>query len=349
MKFAGFFHRIRFKPIYLLWLVALILVVRVFRSFPLNDVWLTLRQLSLGDIVILAAINVLVFALFTSRWWLFLSALGQRIHFLSLFRYRLAGFSLSYFTPGPQFGGEPLQVFLTRERQNVPGTSAVAAITLDKMLELVVNYSFLILGILLTLKVGLGGGSVSFRVLPFAIGLLCVPVLYFVALWLGITPFGRLITYLPVHFLQKRRVAVVEAEVQIADFIRTKPAVILLAFGISIGAWGLMVFEFWMMTRLIGFPLSFFQVIAALTAARVAFLAPSPGGLGTLEASQVIALQALGFSPALGLSLSLIIRARDLCFGAAGMGFGAYYLRVNRRDSIPAETTEPVLAESLIQ
>jgi len=48
-------------------------------------------------------------------------------------------------------------------------------------------------------------------------------------------------------------------------------------------------------------------------------LMPMPGGLGALEASQALALGALGFGPAAGLSLALLIRARDLSFGALGL------------------------------
>ena len=60
-----------------------------------------------------------------------------------------------------------------------------------------------------------------------------------------------------------------------------------------------------------------------MTATRLAFLTPLPGGLGALEAGQVLAMQTIGLDPALGISVSLLIRARDLAFGLAGMGIGA--------------------------
>jgi uncharacterized membrane protein YbhN (UPF0104 family) len=65
------------------------------------------------------------------------------------------------------------------------------------------------------------------------------------------------------------------------------------------------------------------QTIIVLTAARLAFLSPSPGGLGTLEASQVLAMQVLGVDPALGISMSLLIRARDITFGGLGIWWGS--------------------------
>jgi uncharacterized membrane protein YbhN (UPF0104 family) len=60
---------------------------------------------------------------------------------------------------------------------------------------------------------------------------------------------------------------------------------------------------------------------------RLAFLVPLPGGLGALEASQTFALAALGFQPALGIALSLLIRARDIILGAAGLALAAVLAR----------------------
>jgi hypothetical protein len=64
------------------------------------------------------------------------------------------------------------------------------------------------------------------------------------------------------------------------------------------------------------------QAITALTAARLAFLLPIPAGLGTLEAGQVWAMGVMGFNPAAGLSISLLIRARDAALAAFGLWWG---------------------------
>ncbi len=74
--------------------------------------------------------------------------------------------------------------------------------------------------------------------------------------------------------------------------------------------------------RFLGLGLTLIQLVVILTAARIAFLLPLPGGIGTLEASQVLAFQALGFDPALGLSFSLAVRARDVLFGGIGLWWG---------------------------
>ena len=80
-----------------------------------------------------------------------------------------------------------------------------------------------------------------------------------------------------------------------------------------------MVFEYWLMTYFLGLRLSLMQAVSTLTAARLAFLTPLPGGLGALEASQVLALQTLGLESTYGISISLLIRLRDILFGLAGL------------------------------
>lgn len=77
------------------------------------------------------------------------------------------------------------------------------------------------------------------------------------------------------------------------------------------------------MAQFLGIRLSGLEAVAGLTAARVAFLLPMPGGLGALEASQVLAVSALGHSPAAGAALARVIRARDLIFGGIGLIIGA--------------------------
>jgi uncharacterized membrane protein YbhN (UPF0104 family) len=96
---------------------------------------------------------------------------------------------------------------------------------------------------------------------------------------------------------------------------------------LSFFIWIAIVFEFRLALSFLGIQMTFPQVIVALTAARIAFLLPIPAGLGTLEAGQVLAMQALGFNPAIGISISLLIRARDVIFGGLGLWLGGVLSR----------------------
>ena len=139
------------RPHWLLVLIGLVLLAVVLHSAPLAETWAVLRRLGPGQLGLLAGANALALLTFSGRWWLILRAQGQRIPYPGLVGYRLAAFGVSYFTPGPQFGGEPLQVYLTNRRDGVPPAVAVAAVALDKTLELLVNFTFLAAGLAVVL------------------------------------------------------------------------------------------------------------------------------------------------------------------------------------------------------
>ena len=115
------------RPRYLLWLIVPLLLLWVLRSVPLEDSWAVLTRLGPTQILILILANVLVSLTLSGRWWLILRAQGHPISYLAVAGYRLAAFGVSYFTPGPQFGGEFLQVHLVQRRHQVTRSTAISA------------------------------------------------------------------------------------------------------------------------------------------------------------------------------------------------------------------------------
>jgi hypothetical protein len=122
--------------------------------------------------------------------------------------------------------------------------------------------------------------------------------------------------------------AVSQSEAHMNMLCRQNPGALMGAIAISSLSWALMIAEFYWMATFLGVSLTFAQLIALLTAARIAFLLPLPGGLGTLEASQVWALEAMGLNPAVGLGLSLLIRLRDVTLGLLGLWWAGQRLRL---------------------
>ena len=127
------------------------------------------------------------------------------------------------------------------------------------------------------------------------------------------------------------RTAAEETETLAANFLRAHPAALAAALLASILSWAAILGEMWLAADFLGAPLTPFDLIAVVVATRVAILLPSPGALGTLEASQVWMFGALGFDPALGLSLSLVVRIRDVLFGLAGVWWGVIAVRTGSR------------------
>jgi GTP cyclohydrolase II len=312
------------------WLAAAALLLWVLGNAPLPAIGRALGQLTLWQIAALLAANGLVFALFSARWWLLLAALGWRAPFGLLALHRLAGFGLSYFTPGPQVGGEPVQALLLHRRHGVPVPAAAASVGVDRLLDGIVNLSVLALGLAVALGGWLPAGVDRIALLLPVLLLLALPLLYLGLLAAGRAPLLALIGRLPARLRRHRAIRQFQdvtraAEQQAAALIRRRPGAVLLALAVALAGWAGMLAEYGLMLRFLGLAVTPVQVIASVTAARIAFLLPAPGGLGALEAGQVLVFESLGLDPALGLSASLLIRGRDVLFGLAGLGWAGLY------------------------
>ena len=308
-----------------IWIVALAVLWLVVREVPLREAVRMLAGLRGWQLGLLVLLNGLVLLALNGRWWLLLRGLGYELPFWLLLGHRLAAFGVSYFTPGPHFGGEPVQVLLVEQQHNVPRSAAVAAVSLDKTVELLLNFGFLAFGVLLVLQTGLFGAALDGGTAVWLLLLLLPPAVYLWLIWRGKRPVARLLRRLT---FDRLATAVSHSEAQMNSLCRQNPGALLAAIGISGLSWALMITEFYLMVSFLGVSLTLVQLMALLTAARVAYLLPLPGGLGTLEASQVWALSLMGFNPAAGLGLSLLIRLRDVALGLLGLWWAGQRLRL---------------------
>lgn len=306
----------------LAWLAAAALLWFFLKDVPLLESWLVIRGIQVWKIAVLVGANLLVLLLFGLRWWLILRIFGQRVPFLAVFGYRIAGFGVGYFTPGPQIGGEPVQVLLLG-RHHVPPATAVASVFFDKLLELLANFLFLVLGLLTALLSGMVHQEVSVSVwivLPLVI---LLPVVHLWMLSRGNLPLTHLVEKIsftiPWKVLARSVQFISHGEELIGDFLRNRPSALAAVIFISGFVWIVSVIEFRLMLIFLGSQASWVQTIGILTAGRIAFLLPMPGGMGTLEAGLVFASQAAGLTAAVGLAAGLVIHFRDILISFVGL------------------------------
>lgn len=315
------------------WAVLAALLFWAARQVPFAEVLQILSALTPQQIAGLVVFNIFAALFFSSRWWLALRAQEVPVPYLRVLRYRLAAFAVNYFTPGSQFGGEPLQVYLLQSQHGIPASTALASVTLDKLFELISNFTFLAVGVtLMIFYYGALGNLSTVQVTVWVSILLLAPLVYLALLGWGKSPLSWCGRCIPAPWAQARLVKRVirliqTTECEMSTLIRTKPLTVITLTLASGWIWALSLAEYWLALRILGAPVDLGQAVFALTAARLAFLSPLPGGLGALEASQVLALQALGFSPALGMAISLWIRGRDSAMGALGFAWNLFLLR----------------------
>lgn len=315
------------------WIAALILLGIALRSVPFRELLETLSRLTWIQLLILFLVNSMIVLFFAGRWWIILRALGHSVRYLSLSAYRLSAFGVSYFTPGTQFGGEPLQVLLVHRRDRVSPSAGGASVALDKAIELLGNFTFLSFGAVLIARFGLFSDRSGHVLQLIAFVLLALPIVFLIASWRAYHPLTWLVTQIPSRFitrfppLQKISGFVAGIEEQVVVFCQGHLLSLAGAMLVSLLTWITLIGEYWLMMHFLGIDLGLLGTITVLTIARFAFLFPLPGALGALEVGQIFALTSLGYTSAEGLSLAMLIRGRDLVFGGLGLLLGSFLLR----------------------
>ncbi len=298
----------------------LILLAWAARQVPWAATWQAIRRFSPWALAALVGLNALILWLFALRWWWLLRLAGHPVGWTRLTAYRLAAFSVSYFTPGTQFGGEPLQVWALHRREGVPLPTALATVGLDKLIEVLGNFAFLGLG----LAVWAGAGLARPAAWGAVAGLVLAVGGYLTAVCQGQGLLGHLtasrwgrLARLAQHGHQAEQAA--------GRLCAQRRGLALGGLALSLPTWAALVAEYGFLTSGLGLHLNLGEVLVVMTAARLAFLLPLPGGLGALEAGQLLAAQALGYPPAVGMALALIVRMRDLTVGALGLVLAQRY------------------------
>ncbi|MBI5943361.1 MAG: flippase-like domain-containing protein [Chloroflexi bacterium] len=312
---SSFWKKARPIAVYILLFALLYFALR---NAPLTEIWLALNNLQLWQILSLLGINVVIYLLISLRWWLIVRAEMKDISFLPLMAIRVAVFGVSYFTLGPQVGGEPLQVLYLQRNYGMTYTRATSTVVMDKLLEFLANFVLLSFGLTAILQAGIlsANGSRPILSLSGLIILLLWPPVHIAFMYNGKYPVSAVLR----KFSNNKAVRFIAASERMAGtFCRRHLSSLISAIFVSVLAALGMVSEFFLITSFLGIHLSFWQTIAAWTAGWLAFLVPLPGGLGALEASQVFALGAFGVSAASAIGVTLLIRARDLLIGGLGL------------------------------
>jgi uncharacterized protein (TIRG00374 family) len=299
-----------------------VLLYFALRNAPLVDIWNALNQLKLWQIATLVFINISIYMLISLRWWIIIRAERKTIPYLPLVLVRVAVFGVSYFTLGPQIGGEPLQVLYLQSKYGMTYTRATSTVIMDKLLEFLANFFLLVFGLMAVLQAGIistNGSKPLMSLIPMA-ALLAWPPVHIILMIRGIYPIGAGLRATFSRFGNPKWMRfIVAAERMAGMFCQRYPRALWMGVGASLAAGAGMVTEYALITSFLGINLHGWQTLAAWTTSWLAFLVPLPGGLGALEASQVFTLGAFNISAALAIGVTLLIRARDLLVGGLGL------------------------------
>lgn len=311
----------------LLWFSAIALVSWILKDLPLGEMLRGLMQLTTGQWSLWLLLNVLVMALSTLRWHALIAALGGTVSFFSLTLIRLAGQTISFVTPGPQFGGEPMQVFWLTKRQGLPLHKAVLSLGVDRLLELWVNFAVLLLGaLLLLLSPRMAFADWNQIVLALLLLLLSIPAI-FLGLFRRPQWMTRRLRALLSRWLSHPRLAALKShkealEEDLQALLLHRKRVLVQALCVSLFNWAIILAELWLLLVFAQVPVDLQDFTLIAVSIRLAMLLPLPGGIGTIEAALLWSMQMLGYEIGDALVLIALMRLRDtviLLVGAASL------------------------------
>ncbi|WP_051208390.1 lysylphosphatidylglycerol synthase transmembrane domain-containing protein [Saccharospirillum impatiens] len=316
----------------LLWLLALALVGWTLRQLPLNDIVSQLGLLTWPDWLLWTLVNITIFYLAVKRWQLLGQALQVPLSLANLFRLRQAGSAVSFLTPGPHFGGEPLQLYWLCRHFGKPLHSAAAMLGLDRFMETATNISVLLAGVLMLLGTA---------ILPVQEWLQVTAILASVllAMVLAATLMLRHPDWLANRFrplVQRwRNTSKVEPGETANENDQGKGRALVslmqqalavqrprlwLALLLSLAGWGALLFELALLLHLLGVSVSPADLVLIMVGMRLAMLLPVPGGIGTIEASLLWSFRFLGLPVSAAIGLIALIRLRDALVLLVGLG-----------------------------
>lgn len=312
----------------LLWLPVPPLLYLALKDLQFRRVWEVLSAVTAAQLLLLLAVNLLFLLILAVRWQIILDGLGARLPLGRLLLYRLAGYAVSYLTPGPQFGGEPLQLYLAKNRSGLDYDVGSASLLLDKSFELLGNFAFLGLALVSLASLGLlptGFRSRPLPLLALPALLIIAPATYLTAVFLGLRPLTRALALLPAGLRSRARfrsfaVLVDAGEQRIVAYCRRRGRTVAQIVIFFLLVWGTSLLEMRLILGFLGLAVGFAETLLILAGARFAFLLPFPGALGALELTYVALFELLGYGEEAALGLVLYMRARDLLAAAAGLG-----------------------------
>jgi uncharacterized protein (TIRG00374 family) len=293
-----------------------------FRNAPLVEIWEAVSRLTLVQLATLVMINIAIYLLISLRWWIIVRTMNRSIFYFPLVLVRVAVFGISYFTLGPQVGGEPLQVLYLQRNYGMTYTRATSTVIMDKLLEFLANFFLLVIGLTAIVEAGIlstNGSSPFVSLIPMA-AILLWPFLHIALMIRGIYPVASALRAVFPKSTHKKWIRFIIVSERLAGmFCQRNPRALWAAAAASLAAGAGMVSEYILITSFLGVDLQIWQTVAAWTTSWLAFLVPLPGGLGSLEASQVMSLGAFGISASLAIGVTFLIRARDLLIGGLGL------------------------------
>jgi glycosyltransferase 2 family protein len=317
-----------------IWVGALVLVGVVLSQTDLGETAASLARLRWPAVGLLALVFAAGLAAEVTSWMLAMPSVPYRPRWIARVTGALLyGSAIEMVTPLGSFGGEPVKVAVLR-RHGVPIHEAVASVVLSRLTDVIALVAFLAIGVWLMLRSGTLPLHWELAGLAGLAALVVAGALFFRVQHRR--PLSRLGAWLaarwPLRGLDGVRSAALlqvfgDVDRSLAAFHRAHRWRLALSSAASLGEWAMAAASVYVAVAALGEPVGAAEAItvqALVLLVRAVFFFV-PADVGTQEGAFVLAGGMLLGSPALGLALAAIHRARDVAVVLVGIAVGGLH------------------------
>jgi len=257
-------------------------------------------------------LTVLIEVIGGLRWKSILKGLGVKASFSELFRYYLAGSSFAYFFPMSVIGDEVFMTCMLKEKKAVPWPKGMASAAIDRILELTANLVVIFFGMMFFfLTIGFLQARIRMiYILAFISVVVAVIFLYFKSF-----KNESIVRY----FMQNEKEQLLEVEKEVFGFLKPKNNTMWEGLGLSFLRAGIITFRAWLLIVFLGKTISILPALSVLGFSYLALLLPIPASLGSHEAVQAFAFEALNLGAGTGMVYVMVIRGAEVILYLAGL------------------------------
>jgi len=305
-------------------IVGVILFIGVLRYIGVDAFKAAFYSFSWWTIGIVAALGYLQTFIAIYRWKLILRAQGNEVSIKQLVAPKFAGQTVSYMTPGPNVGGEPVSAYFLKRNTGIGYSKGFASIMVDKILDFTYPLPFLIGALVYAFfKYDISWATIGIFVLTLLV-LIFLLGMFYIQTYRGIGFFSSLIRILHLHRFGKMQKLVdkmLHFENLIIRFFNHQKDLFVKGLFLSLIGGMIILLQFVIVLEALGIGGSVIQILMMMVFMILSNFMPIPAGIGSLEAGQAIVFSALGYSASIGVAFSLILRAAEVFKLGLGITF----------------------------
>lgn len=282
-----------------------------------------------------------------------LKALGYKYSFKDMYPLSFVRFAISYITPVPYAGGEPVQIYLMYKRHKIP----VSASTSTMILERVARQIMILVAILAGAIAAIVTIDMSWSIKWLLIGTM---VFFLFALWMyfskSLSGEGFLKFVVKLFHLKKLK-SVSSPRTQrviknidncTTNFLTQKNHIFLKTMGYAAIWTAIMIGQIVMVLYFMGYTPTITNVLILYMVTNLIVMIPTPGMLGTFEIGGIAVFALQGLGAGFGLVFSLILRIANIFAILPGL-FLLPYFGLTLKEAIGDNKKVKKLPEEIIK